>query len=96
MPLCTCGHETREHDPVGTPGEAPCIRCGCADYSPRPVVVTGNTMSHTDLPVSQGARDLYARLPRCSDEVDAALSVLCEADPRDVTNLLWARRARKL
>jgi hypothetical protein len=54
------------------------------------------TISFTDLPVSQGARDLFAALPRSSDEVDACLSVLCEADEKDVRNLLWARRVGKL
>ncbi len=60
------------------------------------------TVSFTDLPVSQGARDL---LERVSDGCDwlheatgasRALDVLAAADEKDVRNLLWARRVGKL
>jgi hypothetical protein len=58
------------------------------------------TISFTDLPVSQGARDLYVRVqpPESQDWLhhDEILDVLAAADEKDVRNLLWARRAGKL
>ena len=58
-----------------------------------------STVSFTDLPVSQGARDLYERLYEAScDGADAltGADILAAADERDVRNLLWARRVGKL
>jgi hypothetical protein len=63
-----------------------------------------STVSYTSLPVSQGARDLYAKIDADvpgswsynMHDVDEVLDILAAADPKDVTNLLWARRAGKL
>jgi hypothetical protein len=58
------------------------------------------TVSYTNLPVSQGARDLMMRLAlqpvTGGGEITGTLDILAAADPKDVTNLLWARRAGKL
>jgi hypothetical protein len=57
------------------------------------------TISFTDLPVSQGARDLYEKMRVRSSilhDADMALDVLAAADEKDVRNLLWARRVGKL
>ncbi len=61
------------------------------------------TISFTDLPVSQGARDLYAQIvDGMLDEGNKlkppgyVLNILAAADEKDVRNLLWARRMGKL
>ena len=96
MPLCTCGHEQHEHASYrGDHHDHPCARCDCRYYTERPVT----TQSNWDIPVSQGARDLWERAlvssgyePAVVDTID----ILAAADERDVRNLLWARRAGKL
>lgn len=99
MPLCMCGHEDREHAPL----EKWCSRCSCETYSERPDYA--RTTSFTDLPVSQGARDLWDEMitsrrlyPGCEwyDVITDTLDILAEADPKDVRSLLWARRTGKL
>jgi hypothetical protein len=106
MAMCVCGHEDHQHqfrlltsNPPGDGGSF-CSCCGCRHFdAPR------RTISFTDLPVSQGARDLYAQLiddevwqsdPAYCCAVTSALRVLAAADERDVRNLLWARRVGKL
>jgi hypothetical protein len=57
------------------------------------------TISFTDLPVSQGARDLMEKVAvykHTRDCADYVLDVLAAADEKDVRNLLWARRVGKL
>jgi hypothetical protein len=60
------------------------------------------TISFTDLPVSQGARDLYAEFCEAAqryrdrEERFDPLDILAAADEKDVRNLLWARRVGKL
>lgn len=60
------------------------------------------TVSFTDLPVSQGARDLLVALRGQIHELDhrvgmqKALTILAAADEKDVRSLLWARRVGKL
>jgi hypothetical protein len=101
MAMCVCGHEDHQHqfrlltsNPPGDGGSF-CSCCGCRHFdAPR------RTISFTDLPVSQGARDLYVRVqpPESQDWLhhDEILDVLAAADEKDVRNLLWARRAGKL
>ena len=78
--------------------EVGCCRCECAGYAPR--LDAHRTVSFTDLPVSQGARDLYERYCHAALFPDgdrlSPLDILAAADPRDVRSLLWARRAGKL
>ena len=104
MPLCVCGHEDHEH----VLHEDSCNRCvECSGYIERRDYA--RSTSFTDLPVSQGARDLsHAILSRMNAEDspldtpdsfwshDAVLDILAEADPKDVRSLLWARRTGKL
>lgn len=99
MPLCTCGHEQHEH--AGSPAVVDCTRCDCVAYTARPGYA--RTTSFADLPVSQGARDLYERLDDrkwCGDTYglgrDESLDILAAADEKDVRNLLWARRVGRL
>ena len=119
MALCMCGHEQHEHwskeygDRAGS-----CSRCWdeCRSYTPRPdyarttsfldADAPRSTTSYSDLPVSQGARDLMERVagpnpgdgprPAGGSSVLHTLDILAAADPKDVTNLLWARRVGKL
>lgn len=95
MPICMCGHEAREHNDFGVCGIVPCM---CMQYAERPNYA--RTTSFTDLPVSQGARDLYDRLlyemQHHPDDLDGLLETLAAADEKDVRSLLWARRTGKL
>jgi hypothetical protein len=65
-------------------------------------VAERKTISFTDLPVSQGARDLWERMMEpshmssVSQIVAGKLDILAAADEKDVRNLLWARRVGKL
>jgi hypothetical protein len=63
-------------------------------------VAERKTISFTDLPVSQGARDLMDQMDRIPLSViegaAQALNILAAADERDVRTLLWARRVGKL
>ncbi len=59
------------------------------------------TISFTDLPVSQGARDLHAAIEDSQSTrpllaIRGALETLAAADEKDVRNLLWAVRHGKL
>jgi hypothetical protein len=57
------------------------------------------TISFTDLPVSQGARDLFGALTAGTYSVEVVrgvLQTLAAADERDVRNVLWAVRVGKL
>jgi hypothetical protein len=106
MPLCMCGHEEHEHGDLipNDPDQNSswCTRCTCDQYRERPGYLA--TTSVTDLPVSQGARDLYelikdtgkAHPPLTRATAEAVLDYLAEADEKDVRNLLWARRVGKL
>ena len=97
MPLCMCGHEDHEHAPVVAVNDY-CTRCSCERYRERPDYA--RSTSFTDLPVSQGARDLYDRLlyemQHHPDDLDGLLETLAAADEKDVRSLLWARRTGKL
>jgi hypothetical protein len=100
MAMCVCGHEDHQHqfrlltsNPPGDGGSF-CSCCGCRHFdAPR------RTISFTDLPVSQGARDLMEKVAvykHTRDCADYVLGVLAAADEKDVRNLLWARRVGKL
>lgn len=105
--LCSCGHERSEH----FEDDLHCTRyCSCDAYAP--LAHAGSTVGYTDLPVSQGARDLYERVigecedlevaghvldtPKARDAASAVVSILAAADEKDVRSLLWARRVGKL
>jgi hypothetical protein len=58
------------------------------------------TVSFTDLPVSQGARDLMEKMFDSIGPLDpnmhSTLDILAAADEKDVRNLLWAHKHGKL
>jgi hypothetical protein len=77
----------------------------CYSASGRWVMEPRRTISFTDLPVSQGARDLMEKVTVYREDGNRAdgalfpeevLDVLAAADEKDVRNLLWARRVGKL
>jgi hypothetical protein len=97
LPLCTCGHEQPDH----VLSEAGCSRAGCLCLRFHEIPGYARTTSFSDLPVSEGARDLFGALTvdqssRSLQAVRGALETLAAADPRDVRNVLWAVRVGKL